>query len=483
MVEMPLNSLSAARLRTRTIGATSLRSVFRIAAGGDNILGMVEAWLDPAAAIGTLLGLAWFWEGNISSSYLVLSIVVFALTFPATPRLNDSLFKVVRNISLGWLAIAGLVLLFISGAGLEYYFDIDAMEHWLWLGPTAQFVAHLAFRMMGPWLVAATGQTERTVIVGMNDQGVALALQLQRDAYHGARILGFFDDRKPERLPKDVPYPVLGTLSDLPRFPFEQRVDKVYLSLPMATQPRISQLLDALRDTTASIYFVPDIFVTDLIQGRMGMVGDMPVVGVCETPFVGLNGIVKRCADFVLATLILALCLPLMLIISVAVKVSSPGPVFFRQRRYGLDGEEIIVYKFRSMRVCEDGTTISQAQKEDPRTTRLGSFLRKTSLDELPQFINVLEGKMSIVGPRPHAVAHNEMYRKLIKGYMVRHKVKPGITGWAQVNGFRGETESLEKMQMRVRYDLDYLRNWSLLLDLKIIFKTIGLIVRDVNAY
>jgi putative colanic acid biosynthesis UDP-glucose lipid carrier transferase len=165
------------------------------------------------------------------------------------------------------------------------------------------------------------------------------------------------------------------------------------------------------------------------------------------------------------------------------VRFSSPGPAIFKQRRNGLDGEEIIVYKFRSMRAQDDGAVVQQATKADPRITPLGAFLRRTSLDELPQFINVLQGRMSIVGPRPHAVAHNEMYRQLIKAYMVRHKVKPGITGWAQIHGHRGETDTIEKMQARVEYDLEYLRNWSLGLDLQIIARTIKLVFFDRNAY
>jgi putative colanic acid biosysnthesis UDP-glucose lipid carrier transferase len=261
------------------------------------------------------------------------------------------------------------------------------------------------------------------------------------------------------------------------------RVQLIYLSLPMASQPRIKNLLDSLKDTTASVYFVPDMFVTDLIQGRTDSVCGLPVISVCETPFRGPAGLLKRSSDMVLATLILLLLSPLMLLIALAVKLGSPGPVIFKQRRYGLDGQEILVYKFRSMKVTEDGSRIEQARKNDERVTRIGAFLRKTSMDELPQFINVLQGRMSIVGPRPHAVAHNEMYRPLIKSYMVRHKVKPGITGWAQVNGLRGETDSLEKMEARIRCDLDYLRNWSLRLDLYIIWKTIGLVFKDASAY
>jgi putative colanic acid biosynthesis UDP-glucose lipid carrier transferase len=209
----------------------------------------------------------------------------------------------------------------------------------------------------------------------------------------------------------------------------------------------------------------------------------MPVISVCESPFTGYDGIVKRVSDLILSLLILILVSPLLIIIAAVIKIDSPGPIIFKQRRYGLDGEEIVVYKFRSMRVCEDGGFIRQAQDGDDRITRLGAFLRKTSLDELPQFVNVLQGRMSIVGPRPHAVAHNEIYRNLIKGYMIRHKVKPGITGWAQVNGYRGETKTLDKMQGRIDYDLDYLRNWSLRLDLRIIMKTVLLVFKDSAAY
>jgi putative colanic acid biosynthesis UDP-glucose lipid carrier transferase len=228
---------------------------------------------------------------------------------------------------------------------------------------------------------------------------------------------------------------------------------------------------------------VPDIFVTDLIQGRLDKVGGMPVVAVCETPFTGVNNVVKCISDYVLATLILLLLAPLLLAVAVGVKLSSPGPVIFKQRRYGLDGREILVYKFRSMTTLDDGDQIRQATRGDSRVTIFGAFLRRTSMDELPQFLNVLQGRMSIVGPRPHAVAHNETYRKLIKGYMIRHKVKPGITGWAQVNGYRGETETVDKMQKRIEYDLDYLRNWSLSLDLWIIVKTVLVVLRDRHAY
>jgi putative colanic acid biosynthesis UDP-glucose lipid carrier transferase len=251
----------------------------------------------------------------------------------------------------------------------------------------------------------------------------------------------------------------------------------------MASQPRLYELLESLHDTTASIYFAPDIFLFDLIQARMDTIGEMPVIAVCETPFYGINGLIKRASDIVLASAILVLVAPLMLAIAIGIKLTSPGPALFRQRRYGIDGRQIVVYKFRSMTVLEDGGVIAQATSDDPRVTRLGAFLRRTSLDELPQFINVLQGRMSVVGPRPHAVAHNEMYRKLIRGYMIRHKVRPGITGLAQVNGMRGETDKLDKMAKRIDYDLAYLRNWSLWLDLRIVLSTIPVVLKRENAH
>jgi putative colanic acid biosynthesis UDP-glucose lipid carrier transferase len=215
----------------------------------------------------------------------------------------------------------------------------------------------------------------------------------------------------------------------------------------------------------------------------MDQVNGIPVVAVCETPFVGVNGAVKRTADLIIAAAALVTLAPVLAAVAIGVKVSSPGPILFKQRRYGLDGKEIIVYKFRSMWVCEDGGVIRQATKNDRRVTRFGALLRRMSLDELPQLFNVLQGRMSLVGPRPHAVAHNENYRKLIKGYMVRHKVKPGITGWAQVHGYRGETETLEKMRARIEYDLAYLRSWSLRLDAYILLRTLLLVAKDAGAY
>ncbi|PTR15082.1 putative colanic acid biosynthesis UDP-glucose lipid carrier transferase [Nitrosospira sp. Nsp2] len=450
---------------------------------GNNMLSAVEAILDPAALTLSLWLVSVSIEGELLPPYLILAVIVFSITFPGTSRLQSSIMEVIVDVFYSWFWV--VLLLFFLGFATGYIaeFSSQTLITWLWVAPLSQVGVHLALRTAAPYLLMLQGPPQRAIIVGMNEQGVALASRIQQTRYSKIELSGYFDDRNPSRLYETEHGQLLGRLRELPYFVKENRIQYIYLSLPMASQPRILHVLDELKDTTASIYFVPDMFITDLIQGRSGTVCGTPVISVCESPFTGSNGLIKRVSDIVLSLLILALISPLLLLIAATIKLDSRGPIIFKQRRYGLDGEEIVVYKFRSMRVCEDGDTIRQAQKDDSRVTRFGAFLRRNSLDELPQFVNVLQGRMSIVGPRPHAVAHNEIYRNLIKGYMIRHKVKPGITGWAQVNGYRGETRTLDKMQARIDHDLDYLRNWSLRLDLHIILKTVLIVLRDRAAY
>ena len=251
----------------------------------------------------------------------------------------------------------------------------------------------------------------------------------------------------------------------------------------MSAEKRISHILNLCSDTTASVYIIPNFFMYNLINARWQNVGPIQTLSVYDTPFQGGSKVLKRIEDVVFSLIILTLIAIPMFIISLAIKLTSSGPVIFKQNRYGLDGRKITIYKFRSMTSMDDGEVVKQATKNDIRITPLGAFLRKTSLDELPQFINVLQGKMSIIGPRPHAVAHNEQYRKLVAGYMLRHKVRPGITGLAQVNGFRGETQTVNKMVKRVEYDLDYIHRWTVWLDINIILKTVLNGFLNKNAY
>jgi putative colanic acid biosynthesis UDP-glucose lipid carrier transferase len=338
-------------------------------------------------------------------------------------------------------------------------------------------------------VLADPQSARRAIFAGYNDISVSLAQRVERTSSSALRIAGFFDDRAPHRLGAGAgeaspSEPALkGSLKDIVPYVQANGIDVIFVALPVSHIARVQTLLDDLRDTTVSIYYVPMVFPLDSIQGGTSEFLGVPLIALCETPLHGTRGVSKRLTDLTLASLILIPIAPVMLIIALLVKLSSPGPIVFKQRRYGLDGQEIIVYKFRTMTVTEDGSSIRQATVADSRVTPLGGFLRRTSLDELPQLLNVLQGRMSLVGPRPHAVAHNEMYRKLIKGYMLRHKVAPGMTGLAQVHGMRGETQTLEQMEARVKYDLEYLRNWSPLLDLKILFKTLLIVARGDKAY
>jgi putative colanic acid biosysnthesis UDP-glucose lipid carrier transferase len=382
------------------------------------------------------------------------------------------------RIVLEWAGVVCILLLVGFAFKVTAQFSRAAMLTWFAITPGALYFSHLA-RRRARWLVANSNYAPSYLIIGANSVGFELLRRLPRKGF-----LGFFDFRSIDRLPDTIdPAHLVGHCKDVAEFARTHGVTSIYIALPLSNVPRIGEMVRELRDTTASIYFVPDVFAFDLIQGRLVEINGMPAISVCDTPFHGMNAVSKRATDIILASAALLLLWPLLLMIAIAVKITSAGPVLFRQRRYGLNGEEIIVYKFRSMTVAEDGAVGSQATRGDQRVTPLGRFLRSTSLDELPQLLNVLEGKMSVVGPRPHAVAHNEQYRKLINGYMIRHKVRPGITGLAQVNGLRGETDTLEKMTERVRFDLDYLSHWTPWMDVKIIFKTLWVVARDHNAY
>ncbi|MDO9599629.1 MAG: undecaprenyl-phosphate glucose phosphotransferase [Azoarcus sp.] len=443
----------------------------------------IEAFLDPLLIVGVLLCTAYYYDDRFGPHYLILCALSFALTFPGNVAFHEIPRRMLRKLVSNWLLFVAAMGTFGMVSGYVHYFPQHILIVWAVLTPFVLLAGHWLVRAVLPRFMAMDQNHRVAVVAGVNDIGIKLVQQFHSNPYLGTRVVGFFDDRSTDRLQSSDLAPMLGRMSELASFVKRHHVEAIYLALPMATQPRILALLDDLKDTTASIYFVPDIFVTDLIQGQLDSVGGMPVVAVCETPFSGVSGMVKRVSDVVLSLLILILIAPIMIGLAAGVKLSSPGPIIFKQRRYGLDGKEILVYKFRSMTTTDNGAVVKQATKGDQRITPFGAFIRRTSLDELPQFVNVLQGRMSIVGPRPHAVAHNETYRKLIKGYMVRHKVKPGITGWAQVNGYRGETETVDKMEKRIEYDLEYLRTWSLSLDLWIIIKTALVVVKDRNAY
>ncbi len=399
------------------------------------------------------------------------------------PWRGASFLQEVRLIVGAWLLVIGAMLFIAWGVKFTGDYSRLVVGGWFVLSPITLMLLHIARRAFLRTL-RKHGRNRRTaVIVGAGDLGRELAGRMLDADWMGIQLVGFFDDN-PELTGKNIEgAPMLGAGEDVYAFVQRERIDKVYLALPMRAEKRMREVFDALQDCTASVFLVPDLFIFELMGAREQDVAGLPVFSLCESPFAGPFGMVKRAEDVVLASVILLLLWPVMFMIVLGIKYSSPGPVLFKQRRYGLNGRGIKVYKFRTMNVCEDEGDVPQARKCDPRITRFGALLRRTSLDELPQFYNVLQGRMSVVGPRPHAVAHNEQYRKLIRGYMWRHKVKPGITGWAQVNGWRGETDTPEKMQKRVEFDLDYIRHWSLWLDIKIVWLTLFRGFTNPNAY
>lgn len=392
----------------------------------------------------------------------------------------------IRNL----IQAIGAVLLIL--AGLAFLTKTGEDFSRAWFGWWAAFSLGLLILFRCTLLVVlrlmrARGWNERRVIIiGASELGEKLANTVQHALWTGFRIVAIFDDQIEDKPNQIGHIPVLKTPEDMSLYlaSASEPIEEIWLAMPLSAEAQVKRLLHELRHHTIAIRFVLDIFGMDLLNHSLTDLAGFPALNLNASPMVGVNRLVKAIEDRVIAALILICISPILLIIACIVKWTSKGPVLFKQQRHGWDGRIIKVYKFRTMfQHQEEDGKVTQATQHDPRVTPFGRFLRQTSLDELPQFFNVLQGRMSIVGPRPHAVAHNEYYKDSIKAYMQRHKVKPGITGWAQVNGWRGETETLEKMQKRVEYDLYYIENWSLGFDLKIIFLTIlqGFVHR--NAY
>jgi len=375
--------------------------------------------------------------------------------------------------------IATLLTWFISGFSLwsiGYLLPLINLNiktyFWIWvvITPIVMQAWHiLCFKLFMIWKNNSQSEQQRIAIVGTSK----IAQELRDIIFKKNKIEGDFVGFFAQTPAQDMPH-LSGNLKELVEKASAGDINDVYITLPLEANEEIKNLIDQLANSTATVYYVPDFSTVDLLRPNLYCVAGLPIISLYDSPFASLAPqILKRVFDLVVGSMILVLISIPLVVIGLAIKLNSQGPILFKQRRYGLDGKQVIVWKFRSMTVCEDGENINQATKNDPRVTRLGSFLRRTSLDELPQFINVLQGQMSIVGPRPHAVAHNELYRVQIKDYMLRHKVKPGITGLAQISGYRGETATLDKMEGRVRYDLLYIQTWSLWLDVKILLRTV----------
>ena len=382
-----------------------------------------------------------------------------------------------------WLLVTiGLVIIaFITKQSATYSREVIIL--WFFIGGTAQIATHAAVRVLVRQF-RKTEAPENALIIGAGDISQYLAERINDNPWLNNKIVGVLDDDEKALSAwslKNVPS--LGELSKLREMIKHFKIKSLYVSLPINEMEALQKIhIDSL-DLNISVYWVPPIFDMTLVNHNIKQIGNVPLISLSETPLNGQRGISKKALDYSLTLLALVVLSPLLLATAIAVKLSSPGPVFFKQKRHGWQGEVFNVWKFRSMRPHKEGDgEITQATKEDPRITRVGRFIRKTSIDELPQLLNVLNGTMSLVGPRPHAVEHNDFYSDKITAYMARHNIKPGITGLAQVNDCRGETKTIEEMSRRVEYDLEYINNWSAKLDMKIIFQTVFVLFSD-KAY
>lgn len=453
-------------------------------------LQMLRNVLPAMTAVGMLLGLGRLFRADMPSEFLMMGIVVaviapiiMQLPPPPSQQLMTARWSMIAGLMVRWVALLATLLAVGYVAKVSTEFSRAVVLTWAVTTPALLIVLTVVLDEFIRRFLVDGSNVRSAVFAGYNEASVALDERLRKHPELGVKVVGFFDDRNVDRLGAHGEGRMRGGLVSMAEYVRENGIEVIFVSLPMRNVQRVSNLLDDLQDTTASIYYVPDVFVFDLIQSRSGEILGVPVVALCETPFYGYRGVIKRFMDLVIAGLAVVMLSPVLGLIAALIKAGSPGPIIFRQRRYGLDGTEIVVHKFRTMTVMEDGPTIRQATRDDDRITPLGHVLRRYSLDELPQLFNVLTGTMSLVGPRPHAVAHNEQYRRLIKGYMIRHKVPPGMTGLAQVKGYRGETRRVEEMQARIRYDLEYLRRWTPLLDIKIILQTAVMLLGDRKAY
>lgn len=392
-----------------------------------------------------------------------------------------------NGLLMAWASTLSLLLLIAYATKTSSIFSRLAVASWIILVPIALLVGRWLVGQLFSRLLLRSHSSKKVALFGAgeNAKRFFLTLKGRESDGHDFSIEGIYvpDVKSSSSFEGHEKELIKGGIPELIQDVQQGQYDEVYIATSIAAQSEINNLIIALSDCSIPVYFVPDIFTLNLMTCHVFNIDGIPVVSIYDTPMDGSDIFLKRVEDVVVSILILMLAAIPMLLIACFLKITSGGPVIFRQRRYGLGGEPIEIWKFRTMSVCEDGLLVPQARQDDHRVTGIGRVLRKTSMDELPQFINVLKGQMSVVGPRPHAIAHNELYRKDIQGYMLRHLVKPGITGWAQVNGWRGETDKLEKMEKRVQYDLEYIKNWSILLDLKIILLTIYIVLTGKNAY
>jgi putative colanic acid biosynthesis UDP-glucose lipid carrier transferase len=444
----------------------------------DSGFGFLNRFFD-IIAIGAALYLSLkLYNQTVTTSYIMLYFTVMAVYLYAAESVqlyrSWRISTLTSNIALVVLCLFiafSLMQLITFGLKSTANYSRVVIVGWFSLSLCYSSVWRIAGRIVKNTLHKKGYNLRRVAVIGCTANAKRLIDEITNRPQLGLQFCNVYDDREADRLP-ECGKSIAGKIDECVESARDGAFDKLYITLPLSADKRIAEIIQRLGDTTVDVHIVPDFLLYNLMHARLGTIGDVETLSVFESPYYGTHDWLKRSFDVTVSAIALLILAIPMLAIAVAIKITSRGPVLFKQDRYGLDGKPIKVFKFRSMTVQDNGSSVVQAKKGDARVTPLGAVLRRTSLDELPQFINVLRGEMSVVGPRPHAVAHNEQYRKLVAFYMLRHKVKPGITGWAQINGWRGETDSLEKMEKRVEFDLTYIKNWSLWWDTKIVFLT-----------
>jgi putative colanic acid biosynthesis UDP-glucose lipid carrier transferase len=446
---------------------------------------------DSVLPLVTLLTITHFYSIPLHDRYIITGLLgglIFILLAQATGTYGNwrgrSIFSSIRLLLKAWVLTWMLLIVTAFLYKDSSSFSRLTLSTWAITTPALLILYRVIIISLLIKYSLAHGNTRNIAIVGAGKVGLYIASFIKSNQWVGYNLVAYFDDNTSLHNTHIDSVPVLGDLNQIVPSAKQHDFDELYICLPLKVESKIKDLLNQLTDTTVIVKYIPDFFTFDLIHAKWSEIDGIPIINVFDTPLSSLTAqLIKRIEDVALSIVIILLISPILIAVSIGIKLTSPGPILFKQQRYGLNGKEIKIYKFRSMTTQDNGNIIKQAIKGDSRITKFGAFIRKTSLDELPQFFNVLQGKMSIVGPRPHAVAHNEEYRQLIPKYMQRHIVKPGITGWAQINGWRGETDVIEKMENRVEFDLHYINNWSLWLDLKIIIITAIKGFTNKNAY
>ena len=451
-----------------------------------SLFSTIQALADAVLVGGLALGMSWLQFGGLPREYLALCVLLLMTMGIVYDRMGVYRnFRGVRSKSVLLLKAWSAVFGFLLSVGFLLKTSAFFSRQYLLLLYTGGYGLQLAAHWLGyQWALKARDNRDQknALVIGTGQLARYLREKINRNPWLAEKVVGLIKAEKEyaEFLTSDIEnredtesVPVLGGMEDVLRLVEEKEIRVVYFAVPLDSSPLVEKLYLNLLDKNVDVHWAPNIFGMNLVNYSVKELSGVPIITLSESPIVGVNLIVKTIEDRILAMLGLIVASPVLLLAALAIKLDSRGPVFFLQERTGWDGRRFRIIKFRTMKVMDAGDGfVRQATRDDPRITRVGAVLRRTSIDELPQLFNVLLGSMSLVGPRPHAVSHNLTYSERIEAYLARHRIKPGITGLAQVRGYRGETKDLTEMIKRVESDLEYINNWSLWLDIKILFRT-----------